>query len=389
MLFDTAAKILETGYICDHCLGRQFAKLVSDKTNEEKGKIIREFVTIAHQSNKTEADESNFKDSENQKCAVCLNVFSDLPKISKDVLDSVKKIDFETFLVGIKMNDPLVINEETLWENVGMKYSESIKTEMGREITKIVLSKKGKKVEHNRPDVLIIFDMSTKKLEIFPNSIFVHGEYKKYVRGLPQTSSKRHGKAVQDIIAKPFIAKTKAKEHTLHALGREDKDARCLVWRPFVLELKGPIKRKLDLVEIKKQINKGAKVKVNNLRITKKGEIAVLKSKMPYKVYSIVVDFEEPLKSPENVKKLVGNVKQRTPSRLLSSKTERAKNKKVKSIKWKRINNIRYRFEITTESGMFVNELISGDFGRTVPSLGKVLGNRAKIKEFDLIGLEE
>ena len=157
----------------------------------------------------------------------------------------------------------------------------------------------------------------------------------------------------------------------------------------FILELKQPAKRKVDMERIKKEINMRKKIKVRGLRISDKNGVSLLKSKRPFKVYRVVVDFEKKVDKAENVKKLVGVIKQRTPKRVLTSKPDKTKNKKVKSIKWKMVNNKRYLFEIIAESGMYLKELVSGDSGRTNPSISKVLGNQAKVREFDLIGIED
>ena len=388
MIKETAIKIMNLGYVCDYCLGRQFAKLSSGYSNKERGKIIRDFLAIEHESEKTVADPSNFV-KKGGKCVICGNLLEELPEFSEKALEILKKTDFESFMTGVKMNDLLVMNEENLWEKAGMKYSEPIKSEINRELSNMISEKTGKKTEQRKPDILIIFDFEERRTEIFYNPIFVYGEYKKFLRGLPQTSSPRYKQTVQDIIAKPLIKVTSSTSSILHALGREDMDARCLVWRPFILELKQPVKREADMNKIKKQINRGKKVKVRNLRFCNKEEVSILKSKRPHKVYKLIVNFEKPVEGIERAKKLIGVVRQKTPKKVLCSKSEKIKNKKVKSIKWKRINNKRYLFEIITESGLYIKELVSEDSCRTNPSLSSILCNRAKVKEFDLTGLED
>ncbi len=389
MIKETAIKILNSGYVCDSCLGRQFAKLLRGYSNNERGRIIRDFLAMECEAEKIKADPANFeKGKKRDKCVVCENIFDNLSKISDKILKTLKPMDFGTFLVGVKMSDSLVMNEESLWERTGVKYSEPIKSEISRELGKVIAEKTGIKVGPSKPDILIIFDIQNGVTDIFSNPLFVYGEYKKFVRGLPQTKSPRYKKTIQDVIAKPFMKFTLASSSVLHALGREDKEAKCLVWRPFVLELKQPIKRRIDFKTVNKEINVRKGVKVRGLRISDKKEVSLLKSKRPYKVYRVVVDFERKVEKVGNVRKLVGVVKQGTPRMVLPSKPDKVKDKKVKSIKWKRINNKRYRFEIKTESGLYLKELVSGDSGRTNPSISKVLGNKAKVREFDLIGLE-
>lgn len=378
---DIAVRMLSCGHACDSCLGRQFAKLkaIKGRPNAERGKIIRSLVAKKYKV---------IAECKNGKCFVCEGLLDKLPEFSKEAMQKLKKMDFATFMVGIRMSDALVMNEETLWEKIGVKYSEPIKAEISRELIKAISKKTHKKANPDRPDILITFDLQRNGAEIFASPLLVYGEYKKFVRGLPQTSSPLYRQTVQDIIAKPFMKASKGSSHVLHALGREDKEARCLAWRPFVLEIKQPQKRKLNLKKIAAEINKNAKVKVAKLRVSGRKEVAAIKSKNPYKIYRVIVDFEKPVDNIELVKRLAGMIKQRTPSRVMGRKGDRTKHKKVKSIRWKRINSKRYQFDITAESGLYLNELVTGDEGRTRPSVSHVLGNRARIKEFDLIGLE-
>ena len=40
-VFSAARDVLKQGYLCDHCLGRQFAQLLSGFTNAERGRALR------------------------------------------------------------------------------------------------------------------------------------------------------------------------------------------------------------------------------------------------------------------------------------------------------------------------------------------------------------
>ena len=45
---------------------------------------------------------------------------------------------------------------------------------------------------------------------------------------------------------KPILKIAKSEKSSFHGLGREDIDARCLDYRPFVIEIEKPIKRKIN-----------------------------------------------------------------------------------------------------------------------------------------------
>jgi tRNA pseudouridine synthase 10 len=390
-----ATNITAAGHVCDSCVGRQFALLIKAKTNAERGKKVREVLASEFKKGNIEADLSKLfgrrkgGPESRQNCVLCENVLENIPKMAEKPIKILKKMGFTTFMVGIKMSDSLVMNEEALWERAGMKYSEPLKSEISRELSALVEKKTGKKIRRDKPDVIITFDIQKGDAEIFSNPILIYGEYKKFERGLPQTSSPRYKQSVEDIIAKPFMRFTTASSHTLHAQGREDKEARCLAWRRFVLEIKQPMLRAVDLKKMKNEINKNSKVKVARLRYSDREEIFSIKTKNPFKVYRVLVDFEGPVENADRLKKILGTIKQSTPSRILGQKPDKTKYKKVKSIKWKRINTKRYQFEISVESGLYLQELITGDGGRTKPSVAHLLDNRAELKEFDLVGIED
>ena len=81
-----AIELMKDGYICDSCLGRNFAELLSGMTNEERGKIIRRYIALLVDSGQdTQVDSSNFDGiefrnvkmtkSSKGKCKVCENFF--------------------------------------------------------------------------------------------------------------------------------------------------------------------------------------------------------------------------------------------------------------------------------------------------------------------------
>ena len=376
-----ALKIFEMGDVCDSCLGRQFVRVVKAADNSERGMKVRAML-----SKNGRAPPAGHKDA---MCPLCENTIAGVMAAASDIVKKIKPAGFSTFMIGVRMSDSLVMKEEALWGKIGIKYCEPLKAEIARRLGKIIAQKTGKKQDNERPDIIITFDVQRASAEIFYNPLFIYGEYKKLVRGLPQTSSRQFKDSVEDIIARPLMKAAKAKGHVLHAQGREDKEARCLAWRPFIIELKQPMQRNLPLKKMESAINKNTKVKVTRLRLSTRKKVAELKAHNPFKIYRVVVDFETPVEKPERLKGIVGAIKQRTPNRILGAKPDKTKHKKVKNIKWKRINTKRYQFDITAESGLYLQELITGDGGRTKPSISQLLENRAHMKEFDLIGIKK
>ena len=47
------------------------------------------------------------------------------------------------------------------------------------------------------------------------------------------------------------------------------------------------------------------------------------------------------------------------------------------------------QLDLTTQAGTYVKEFVHGDFGRTQPNVGALLGCEADIIQLDVMGLQE
>lgn len=341
-------------------------------TNRERGRVLRRFFKAG---------------KEPKKCSMCGGLFKNLNKLALKAAEKLGRIEFNTFVVGSKINQRLMSREDSLWKLVGIKYCESLKAELNRELGKLIWKKTGKDVDEKNPDVTVIVNTERNETELRINPLFVYGKYKKLVRGIPQTKWDMYSETIEDIIAKPFMKNTKGSRHAFHGAGREDVDARCLDWRPFVFEVFEPLKRNLDLSRIKREVNKTGKVRVSNLRISDKKEVVKIKSIRPDKTYRILIEFEKPVKAGEEKKlrTLAGIIEQKTPFRVLRSRADLLRKRRVKSIKWKRISNKKIEIEIRSEAGLYVKELVTGGRGRTKPNVSALLKNPAKVLELDVV----
>jgi len=259
---------------------------------------------------------------------------------------------------------------------------------LGTERDRLIRRITGKKMNRKMPDITVNIDLNTDRVELNVRSIYVYGKYQKLTRDMPQTKWKRKifKTSVQGIIEKPLLKQTKSKDSSFHGSGREDVNVRCLGWRPFVIELIRPIKRKIDLRRILKKINKSKKVKVKSLKIVDKNVVRKIKFADYDKTYKAVVSFENPVKSLKNVSRLKNNIiSQRTPIRVLRRRSDKIRRRKVKEIKYKMLNKTKAEFKIRTQSGLYVKELITGDNGRTEPSISSLLDNKVKKIELDVI----
>ena len=398
--FEKVLRLFQHGYICDHCLGRQFAQLLSGKENYERGRSIRDFFAMLLDSGeKLESDPSNFfsynfrfrnLEGEKKKCYVCGDLFENLDFYTGKAKEKLKEFDFNNFLVGTKLNTTLINNEEDLWEKVGIEWCEPLKSEINRLVGKKLEKELGKKVEFKNPEILIILDLKKKDVKLEVNSLYIYGEYNKLVRTIPQTRwpSGKYKTSVEQIVAKPFLKKTKGKGSKFHGAGREDIDAKCLAWRPFVLEILEPKKRNISLKKLQQEVNKSKRVQVRKLRFASGDLVEKLKSIRPDKTYRVLVVIEKEVgaKDLEKLSILKGKkIYQETPNRVLHRRADKLRKRVVKDIKWKKIGKKKIELVIKAEAGTYIKELVTGDKGRTYPSVSELLGIKTVVKELDVV----
>lgn len=290
------------------------------------------------------------------------------------IIRKLKDLEFETFLVGIIS---------------GKEKNNEFEKPFKQNIGKIIEQKLQKKVDFKDPDVLILINIKTKKINYQIKPLYLFGRYQKLVAGIPQTKWKRKKfkTSVQEEIGKTLLKLTKGKDHSFHGCGREDIDVTTVgEGRPFVIEIIDPKIRTFDVQKAKKEINKNSKlVKVKNLSITSKEKIKEIKLATPDKIYEAEVELEKEVekKELENACQLLSNIEidQQTPTRVLKRRYDLLRKKKVYYFKLKKHNPKNPIFEIKTESGTYIKELISGDNGRTKPSLSEILKQKSLVKK--------
>jgi tRNA pseudouridine synthase 10 len=427
-ILETAKKIIEEGPICDHCMGRQFAKLSTGLTNVERGQAIK--LALAMEGDamfKESGDDSLLEEmaksskyarktlkieGEDEKCWVCLGIFENLDVWADRAVKSIGDREYSTILVGTKVSGLIGENEEILWSECGITQAEQFKTEMNREVGKLISARTGKEVEFERPDLVITLDIAEERTSVQVKSLYIQGRYRKLIRGIPQTrwpcrscggrgceqcnnTGKQYPESVDELIGKELIEMTEAKDSKFHGAGREDIDALMLgTGRPFVVEAVSPRIRSIDVWELEKKINEFAdgKVEVEGLKIVEKAVIETLKSSKADKVYNLKVTFKEPVstdKLEDAINSLIGvQIHQRTPQRVAHRRADLVRKRYVHNMKLVEKTDEFAIIEVHCDGGLYVKELTSGDDGRTEPSLTGLLGIQAKVDELNVIKVD-
>ncbi len=400
---EKAITIMKDKFVCDNCLGRGFGALLTGLTNEQRGETIRKYLAFLMDSGeKLGMDESNFfgirfrnvkvKGKEPKKCSLCGDLFKNLKKKVNLIIKQLQKFEFKTLLVGTNPPLNVIEKEQELWNKIGVEWVESIRTEINRELGKEICIMMKKEMDRKNPDITIFYDFNKNSVRLQIRSLYIFGKYRKSVRGIPQTKWKKkiYKTSIQEIAAKPLLKYSNADDTSFHGEGREDIDVRCLGWRPFVIELLNPIKRNLDLKKMEKEINKSNKVKVSGLKYTSKDVVRNIKTVKHDKTYRATVTFE---KSVRNIKKLseLKNtvISQSTPIRVIKRRSDKLRRRLVKDIKFRKLTDKKIELKITSQSGLYIKELITGDDGRTSPNVANLLNNKVKKIELDVIKIHE
>lgn len=398
-VLDLANKILLNYKLCDYCLGRIFAKVDIRLTNKEKGQIIRNNL-------------KKYKKIKVKNCWLCSGLLNETKHFANIISNSLKKYEYDTFLVGSKIDEEILEKEQNLLNYTNSEFSESIKNEINREVGKILEKKLKKEVNFENPTIMAVVDTAFDSVSLQINSLYIYGRYKKFKRDIPQTkwfckickgkgckkcnyTGKLYVTSVEELIAHKFLKETKGTSESLHGCGREDIDVRMLGnGRPFVLEIKNPVKRKLNLSKLEKEINDKNRgfIEINNLRFSNKEEVNRLKHAEFNKIYRIVIQGEKPINN-EKLKKAVlalrgEKIGQFTPSRVAHRRANMVRKKYIYNCKVEQVHSNMAILTIEAQSGTYIKELITGDEGRTKPNLSEMIDNPCKVTELDVIEIK-
>jgi tRNA pseudouridine synthase 10 len=404
-LLQRAAKALEHD-LCDHCLGRAFAQLGTGMTNHTRGTALRTVINMARA-------EDGLEPIEHHECWVCEDIFDSVPRFAEAIVEKLSAIEHDNFLVGSRVDPEISEREERLWSEVGSETSETIKAELNREIGKAVWALIGKDVEFTSPEVVAVIDTRFADVELDIAPVFVHGRYRKLVRDIPQTkwpcrrcqgkgcercgnTGKMYPTSVQEIIGDVALEVFGGKEHLFHGMGREDIDALMLgTGRPFVLEIRDPVRRSFDLVKLMDMMNEAGKerVEVTRLRPSDRKEVRTIKEATPNKEYRVTVSADGKVNKQKlnEVAKSFKNhpIAQRTPARVSHRRADLVRDREIVRVDVEDAWDEGFVLVLETESGTYVKEFVSGDEGRTEPSLAESLGIPCKVVTLDVIAIHD
>ncbi len=388
--------------LCDHCLGRLFAQLGTGMSNRERGETLRK-VYAMFLSEEKRAEVPN----ESEYCELCYDLFDETEKFAEIAAQDLKKYEFEDFLVGSRIDPEIEENEERLWSEIDLTSAEPIKSEMNREIGKKVQEILDKEVDLEEPDIKAIVDTRFDSVDIEISPLFIYGRYKKLSREIPQTkwickrcrgkgcekcggTGKMYEISVEEIIGEPLLHMTSGEDFILHGMGREDIDAKMLGdGRPFVIEVKEPSRRYIDLEKLEEKVNKSDMVKINSLKFTEKEKVVEIKQANAVKTYRVEIAMKDGVgrgKLKKVKDELVGReIYQQTPRRVNHRRADKTRKRKIRGLELISMEDKKMTIEITCDAGTYVKEFVHGDESRTKPNLADLLGTECEVRKLDVM----
>ncbi len=435
-MVEKAQAILEKYALCDHCLGRQFAALGYGMDNQNRGIALKTLLTMkGHELAlskdrkgvallKTLAENGSLpmaadvlrklkrRPKETKRCYLCEGRFEALQVLVNRIVEMLRDYEYQTFLVGVKLPREVEEREDEFKAEFEVQHGESIKNEFSRVVGKMLTEIARKPVDFMKPHVVIIANPFTEDLRLQVNPLFIMGRYRKLVRGIPQSrwfcvecrgkgcqacnwTGRMHPESVEELIARPVLERTLGEETLFHGAGREDADARMLgAGRPFIIQVKKPRKRSLDLSELERSINQRAqrKIEVKRLRLVDRDMIVSLKHvESSQKAYRLTIRFDRGI-SDKEIEKLEESltevtVVQQTPKRVLRRRADRAREKHIYETRVKRISPNSIEMLIRCQGGLYVKELVTGDDGRTEPNVSKIADAKAEPVKLDVLSI--
>jgi len=437
-ILDKASKMISAHPLCDYCLGRQFSSLCYGVGNDEKGRAIKLILTMLSSLNHENSGSvhdvlsalaaTGFKPAvkrmkmlgaeppEVRPCHICGGAldkarFEDL---AEKIIDELKEYEFRNFVIGARVPAEVREREDELRAAFEIDTGEDIKEDITRNIGPIIQKKLNIPVEYQNPEIVVLVDVFSDEYEVQINPLFIKGFYRKLQKNIPQTpwycrycwgkgcekcgfTGREYPESVSELIGEPALKIFEALSYKFHGAGREDVDATVVgTGRPFILELKHPRKRFIDISILEKAVNEGAKgkVEISGLSYSSRRELRFLKSISPVasKTYEAVVEFDEDI-SEEDLRIIEEKFKdvmieQRTPRRVLKRRADKVRRKKLYHIKAEKLGDRVVRFRMKAQGGLYVKELIDGDEGRTKPSIAETLGRKPLKIDLSVIEVE-
>jgi tRNA pseudouridine synthase 10 len=368
-VLNLSQKILGEYDLCDHCLGRLFAKKLGLASNKKLGQKIHKHLK-----------------KQSKKCYTCKNIFDSLQNYLQKMLEASSGYEFRTFLVGAILKPSVLDRDDHIRSQFKLRGIDGIKTNITKELARQFAKKTKKRSHQMEPDLTITVDFKTESCYAHSRPVFVSGRYTKQTRDMPQkqkpcdnclgkgcVTCNRHGisdfNSVEGMISKYFFEKFGAQQAKITWIGGEDSSSLVLGGgRPFFAKLTNPKKRNPKLPK---------RIRVDRITLRSLKQV----SKLPLRPLPFVskakmfVSTENPVRV-EDLAKLEG-----LKGTIVIYDDGKRVEKSIHSLKYKPNSENSFYLFIKVDGGVPLKRLVAGD--SVFPNVSDLISNKSKCETFD------
>lgn len=409
-LLQDARAVLETGPVCDCCLGRCFAERGVAITVEERGQALRTVLAMT-------ADEP-FDVVLPDTCWVCEGSAElDYDSWTERTVDAVSDIEFDTIQIGTHPPQSLAKNERELRNRAGLAQDAgwTINALIDHRIGHRLLEQVDATLETEHPDVVAVIDLVAEQVEVDISPVYLYGRYRKLRPGIAQrvrecpactgtgtvgnngelTCQNCDGSgrvtSIEEMVAWSVRSILGGSDVKLHTAGGEADDVLVKgTGRPFVLEVVEPRRRGIDIAEIEAEI-----AEVTDHRIVVDGlayatpEIVEHVTHQPvrqrYRLTVTLADSRTEAEIEEAISTLSeASIRQRIDKGQRPHDVVRT----LQDPTAERLDGGLVAFEFGVESGIDIEAIATGGAGRTEPSLASVLPAEVELESVAVVAIE-
>ena len=373
-IIPVANQILKKYELCDNCLGRLFSKQLHLSSNKLLG------TKLGKNTNSI------------QKCYICKNLFDNLNRFLKLMLDVSSNYSFSSFSVGAMIKPSIIDRDDYIRSKYKLKGIDSVKTDISKELRKLFSRKTKKTIDFLDPDVTFTINLKDESCQIRSKSIFLSGRYIKPLRGISQKQKSCencfgkgcrtchfHGisefDSIEGIISQFLFKKFGGSTAKFTWIGGEDKSSLVLgTGRPFFVKIKNPLKRNSKLTFVTFDF-----LKITNLKIVPESPKNPLKFKSSIE---LKISTEGKIDS-KNLKKLKDL--QKHPI-VVYEKSGKRSEKKIFSVKYKKNSSNAFTLFIIAEGGFPVKRFVNSD--DVSPGISQILNTSCICQQFDFLDIQ-
>ena len=320
-----------------------------------------------------------------------------------------KKFNVKRFYLQTNLSKKNILEFED-FENTPIEKAVSLKNIINQKATEFIKKESNLVLDQLNPELLINIDLINDKVVVKHSNIYIYlrylkktKEYAQHVWACPSCKgkgckqcnyTKEKYPSIESAFREIFKKEFGASDFILHASGREDVDVMTLEHgRPAVIEIVNPTNLEVDLQSIAQKIKQNYPLEILEPKYVKKFWVEVICNSHFNKKYYAIISSKTRALVKNDFKLLKNNcpilLKQRTPHRVLKRRTDLIRQRHVFDIKLEKIENGKLHLIIYAEAGTYIKEFVSGDGGRTNPSVSSILKTECTCEELTLIDVED